>query len=162
MSNFKQLFNASRVSLNDLAKETGLKVHTVRMYVSLNKPSLRVQQAFDKLEKQYQDAIEISKGSHSPSGSLKSSFPQADGDSGNSDDCGMVCKIEKRKPESPSREGEILDAQIMQVLPNKNFRKVRILKTGEGLMARVGRPHWYTVRGRQCQVECKGETWWIV
>ena len=142
---FKERFQSSRVTRKELAEAAGIKESTLKQYIFGDRVSQHVLDIFEKLDNP-QETL--------PTPPIS---PQEEE---------VVTKSSGEKKEDKSvmiSSTEVMDAQVCQVMPNKNFRKVRILKTGEVVMARLipRRRGEYTNRGKRLRVKLTDSTWWV-
>ena len=142
---FKERFQSSRVTRKELAEAAGIKESTLKQYIFGDRVSQHVLDIFEKLDNP-QEAL--------PTPPIS---PQEEE---------VVTKSSGEKKEDKSvmiSSTEVMDAQVCQVMPNKNFRKVRILKTGEVVVARLTprRRGEYMNRGKRLRVKLTDSTWWV-
>jgi len=142
---FKERFQSSRVTRKELAEAAGIKESTLKQYIFGDRVSQHVLDTFEKLDNP-QETL-----------STPPISPQEEE---------VVTKSSGEKKEDKSvmiSSTEVMDAQVCQVMPNKNFRKVRILKTGEVVVARLTprRRGEYMNRGKRLRVKLTDSTWWV-
>ena len=142
---FKERFQSSRVTRKELAEAAGIKESTLKQYIFGDRVSQHVLDTFEKLDNP-QETL-----------STPPISPQEEE---------VVTKSSGEKKEDKSvmiSSTEVMDAQVCQVMPNKNFRKVKLLKTGEVVVARLTprRRGEYMNRGKRLRVKLTDSTWWV-
>ena len=144
---FKERFQSSRVTRKELAEAAGIKESTLKQYIFGDRVSQHVLDTFEKLDNPQETLPTPPISSQEEEVVTKSE-----------------CSGEKKEDKSVMISStEVMDAQVCQVMPNKNFRKVKLLKTGEVVVARLTprRRGEYMNRGKRLRVKLTDSTWWV-
>ena len=133
--NFKEAFKNSRWSINQLAEESGLKPGTIQGYISRNKPSQVLLNAFNSLEERVNKEPETSEEPISTQSSLVS-----------------LCKEEATTPKvaPPMRklEEDQYSGTIVSLPINQYLRRVKLDDTDEVVVAQCKKDKWRGNRQR--------------
>jgi len=142
--NFKEAFKNSRWSINQLAEESGLKPGTIQGYISRNKPSQVLLNAFNSLEQKAKnikegDAMDVLKAITEEPISTQSSLVS-------------LCKEEATTPKvaPPMRklEADQYSGTIVSLPINKYLRRVKLDETDEVVVAQCKKDKWRGSRQR--------------
>jgi hypothetical protein len=134
--NFKEAFKNSRWSINQLAEESGLKLGTIQGYISRNKPSQVLLNAFNNLEERLnKEHPETTEEPISTQSSLVS-----------------LCKEEATTPKvaPPMRklEADQYSGTIVSLPINQYLRRVKLDDTDEVVVAQCKKDKWRGNRQR--------------
>jgi len=133
--NFKEAFKNSRWSINQLAEESGLKPGTIQGYISRNKPSQVLLNAFNSLEERLNKEPEVTEEPISTQSSLVS-----------------LCKEEATTPKvaPPMRklEADQYSGTIVSLPINQYLRRVKLDDTDEVVVAQCKKDKWRGNRQR--------------